>query len=354
MGNTESRNDNIKESRNDKIKKSRNDNVKTFRKKPSFSRIGSSHVKTNSISPDFTESTSSCNIKTVSNIKILGGRPYLDDEVSIYLFPADWEEADRVQTCHFALKHLLGGNCTAPLSDIIKPESKVLDVGCGSGHWCFEIAQEFPEADVYGIDIISSFPSEIKPSNCYFQECNITDGLPFEDNDFDYVFMRHMFLALRDCQWVPLLNEIMRVLKPGGVFEFVEFDLIPQSIGPVYSDLINQCNESLKNKQIDLQFLPKFDQTVIDVGFQNVNCIRKNIPLGRWDKNIGKIGEIWTSNMFQMSKSLNSLITSIVNNSDEDHDRILSKIYFEEVDLYHSYQVHYIILATKSTNDVNN
>ncbi|CAG8752372.1 13183_t:CDS:2, partial [Gigaspora margarita] len=317
MGNTESRNDNIKESRNDKIKKSRNDNVKTFRKKPSFSRIGSSHVKTNSISPDFTESTSSCNIKTVSNIKILGGRPYLDEEVSIYLFPADWEEADRVQTCHFALKHLLGGNCTAPLSDIIKPE-------------------KFPEADVYGIDIISSFPSEIKPSNCYFQECNITDGLPFEDNDFDYVFMRHMFLALRDCQWVPLLNEIMRVLKPGGVFEFVEFDLI---------------HESLKNKQIDLQFLPKFDQTVIDVGFQNVNCIRKNIPLGRWDKNIGKIGEIWTSNMFQMSKSLNSLITSLVNNSDEDHDRILSKIYFEEVDLYHSYQVHYIILATKSTND---
>ncbi|CAG8549312.1 4475_t:CDS:2 [Racocetra fulgida] len=91
----------------------------------------------------------------------------------------------------------------------------------------FEIAQEFPEAYVYGIDIISSFPSDIKPSNCYFKECNISDGLPFSDNEFDYVFMRHMFLALKNHQWVPLLNEIMRVLKPGGIVEFVEFDLIP-------------------------------------------------------------------------------------------------------------------------------
>ncbi|CAG8443579.1 3215_t:CDS:2 [Dentiscutata heterogama] len=295
---------------------SRNENVKTFRRKPSFSRISSSHVKTNSISPDCNDSTNNCNIKTVSNLKFLGGRPYLDEE-----FPADWEEADRVQTCHFALKHLLGGNYSAPLSDIIKPESKILDIGCGSGHWCFEIAQEFPDADVYGIDIISSFPSEIKPSNCYFQECNISNGLPFDNNVFDYIFMRHMFLALRNHQWVPLLNEIMRILKPGGVIEFVDFDLIPRSIGPVYAKLVKQCYESLyKKKQIDLLFLPKLEQIIKDVGFQNVNCIHKNVSLGKWDKNIGKIGEIWTSNMLQMNKSL---ITSLVNISDEELDRLL-------------------------------
>ncbi|CAG8449598.1 5258_t:CDS:2 [Dentiscutata erythropus] len=313
---------------------SRNDNVKTFRRKPSFSRLSSSHVKTNSISPDRNDSINSCNIKT---------------------FPADWEEADRVQTCHFALKHLLGGNYSAPLPDIIKPESKILDIGCGSGHWCFEIAQEFPDAEVYGIDIISSFPSEIKPSNCYFQECNISNGLPFENNEFDYIFMRHMFLALRNHQWVPLLNEIMRILKPGGVIEFVDFDLIPRSIGPVYAKLVKQCYESLyKKKQIDLLFLPKLEQIIKDVGFQNVNCIHRSVSLGKWDKNIGKIGEIWTSNMLQMNKSLKSLITSLVNISDEELDRLLNVIYFEELDNYHSYQDHYIILATKSTNDESN
>ncbi|CAG8523840.1 5165_t:CDS:2 [Cetraspora pellucida] len=240
---------------------SRNDNVKTVRKR------NKSNAKTNSIYPDCTDSTCSYNIKTVSNLTILGGRPYLDEDVSIYLFPADWEETDRVQTCHFALKHLHGGNYTAPLSDIIKPESKILDIGCGSGHWCFEIAQEFPEADVYGVDIISSFPSDIKPSNCYFKECSVSDGLPFDDNEFDYVFMRHMSLALKNYQWVPLLNEIMRVLKPGGTVECVEFDLILEAL--------------YKKRQIDLLFLPKFEQIIKDVGFQNVNCTRKAVALGK-------------------------------------------------------------------------
>ncbi|CAG8487161.1 19322_t:CDS:2 [Racocetra persica] len=177
---------------------SRNDNVKTVRKrdKSNFSRIGHSHVKTNSIYPDRIDNTCSYNIKTLSNLTILGGRPYLDDDVSIYLFPADWEEADRVQACHFALKHLLGGNYTAPLSNILKPESKILN---------------------------------------------------------------H--------QWVPLLNEIMRVLKPGGIVEFVEFDLILEAL--------------YKKKQIDLLFLPKFEQTIKDVGFQNVNCNRKTVSLGK-------------------------------------------------------------------------
>ncbi|CAG8699720.1 16135_t:CDS:2 [Cetraspora pellucida] len=292
MGNTESRNDNVKPVRK--------------RNKSNFSRINHSHVKTNSIYPDCTDSTCSYNIKTVSNLTILGGRPYLDED-----FPADWEETDRVQTCHFALKHLHGGNYTAPLSDIIKPERHRMWI------WSLVIAQEFPEAYVYGVDIISSFPSDIKPSNCYFKECSVSDGLPFDDDEFDYVFMRHMSLALKNYQWVPLLNEIMRVLKPGGTVEFVEFDLI-------------------------------------HVGFQNVNCTRKAVALGKWDKNLGKIGEIWTSNMYQMKKSIKSLITSVMNISDSELDRILNIIYFEEVDKYHSYQDHYIILASKTISDSNN
>ncbi|KAF0543572.1 S-adenosyl-L-methionine-dependent methyltransferase [Gigaspora margarita] len=138
-------------------------------------------------------------IRADSSVKIIGGRPYLDEEVSTYI-----------------------------------------DIGCGSGHWCFEVAQQFPEAEVYGVDIVSSFPNEIKPSNCYFQLCNVLEGLPFPNNEFDYVFMRHMIPALKKDQWVPLFDEIMRVLKPGGVVESVEFEWGAKSMGPVHTQLVTQ------------------------------------------------------------------------------------------------------------------
>ncbi|CAG8716290.1 22367_t:CDS:2, partial [Dentiscutata erythropus] len=169
------------------------------------------------------KSHQSCNDnKFATPVKILDGRPYFSEET--YLYPVDWEEADRIQLQHFRLKVTIGGNYTAPLPKIIKPGSKILDIACGAGHWSFEIAQEFPQAEIYGVDIMPQFPTEIKPSNCHFMECNIKDGLPFEDNEFDYVFMRYLHLVMKEDQWVPLLNDIRRVLKPGGIVESVELD----------------------------------------------------------------------------------------------------------------------------------
>ncbi|CAG8462881.1 4241_t:CDS:2 [Racocetra fulgida] len=139
---------------------------------------------------------------------------------------ADWEEADRIQEYHFMLKHILGGNYGAPLSKIIKPGT-----------------QEFPEADVYGIDITPSFPNKIKPKNCYFQTCDILEGLPFEDNRFDYVFMRYMHSVMKKHQWPAVLKDIMRVMKPGGMIESVELNAIPYSMGPVHTEFVTRCGE---------------------------------------------------------------------------------------------------------------
>ncbi|CAG8504658.1 9818_t:CDS:2 [Racocetra fulgida] len=127
--------------------------------------------------------------------------------------PTDWEEADRIQMEHFAMKHAFGGNYAAPLSEIIKPG-------------------KFPDANVYGIDISSTFPASIKPQNCHFQTCNIIDCFPFKDEEFDYVFMRYMMFALKDYQWIHVLNEIKRILKPGGVFECVDRDVLREIVMP--------------------------------------------------------------------------------------------------------------------------
>ncbi|CAG8502051.1 8447_t:CDS:2, partial [Scutellospora calospora] len=182
-------------------------------------------IKFSSSKNETLDSANSSNSRLTSNLRIVDGRPYFDEDFSMYMFPIDWEEADRIQALHFVLKHILGGNYSAPLSNIIKPGSKILDIGCGPGH-CLETSQEFTNAEFYGIDLISTFPDMIKPPNCYFQTCNILDGLPFDDNEFDYIFMRHMLTIMKKSQWNSVLKDIMRVMKPGGVIESVELNLI--------------------------------------------------------------------------------------------------------------------------------
>lgn len=60
------------------------------------------------------------------------------------------------------------------------------------------------------------FPNNIRPANVTFQIGNILEGLSFEDNTFDMVNMNFFILAFKKEEWVGVLKEIRRVLKPGG------------------------------------------------------------------------------------------------------------------------------------------
>jgi ubiquinone/menaquinone biosynthesis C-methylase UbiE len=58
-----------------------------------------------------------------------------------------------------------------------------------------EIAGEYPKSEVVGIDMSSMFPAEIKPTNCQFMRINILEKLPFDDDSFDFIFMRYVCTA---------------------------------------------------------------------------------------------------------------------------------------------------------------
>ena len=90
---------------------------------------------------------------------------------------------------------------------------------CGVGSWSFDMATEYPNAKITGIDISPIRPSQVKPDNFTFIQANILDGLPFEDNTFDYVFQRLLSAAITRDKWPFVINELTRVLKPGGYLE---------------------------------------------------------------------------------------------------------------------------------------
>lgn len=86
------------------------------------------------------------------------------------------------------------------------------------------MAIEHPDAHVTGLDMADMFPTTIRPENVTFQQHNLLDGLPYDDNTFDFVHMRQLIVALRASEWPAILVEIRRVLKPGGLVQLMESD----------------------------------------------------------------------------------------------------------------------------------
>lgn len=70
---------------------------------------------------------------------------------------------------------------------------KILDLGCGSGHGSFMLAQ-IPNTLIFAIDIseaaINFAKNDYAKENIIYKQANADDGLK-EDMDFDYVVSRH-------------------------------------------------------------------------------------------------------------------------------------------------------------------
>ncbi|GMS81962.1 hypothetical protein PENTCL1PPCAC_4137 [Pristionchus entomophagus] len=104
---------------------------------------------------------------------------------------------------------------------------KVLDVGCGSGYHALKMASTYPKCEIHGADISEKAIGMAKDSLKEQGHKNLTfhvedaGKMPSEwTNTFDFITI---FDACHDQMRPDLcLNEIYRMLKPGGVFAMLE------------------------------------------------------------------------------------------------------------------------------------
>tara|TARA_R110001592_G_scaffold156341_5_gene386763 strand:- start:2873 stop:3574 length:702 start_codon:yes stop_codon:yes gene_type:complete len=116
---------------------------------------------------------------------------------------------------------------------------KVLDFGCGDGNSSKYIRKHFHNADIKGIDVSAQSIEEAELKNIKNANFLAFDGakIPFEDNQFDFIFTSMVFHHIEHRLHDNILKEIKRVLKPKG--RFYNFEHNPHN--PLTRKVVNEC-----------------------------------------------------------------------------------------------------------------
>ncbi len=97
-----------------------------------------------------------------------------------------------------------------------KAPMKLLDIGCYDGGVGLLLKNKFgKQCQIYGVDAADNSVKMALKNGIQAKLCDVTKGISFESNMFDYVFAGEIIEHLYDTDF--FLEEIKRVLKPNGI-----------------------------------------------------------------------------------------------------------------------------------------
>lgn len=102
--------------------------------------------------------------------------------------------------------------------------TRVLDLGCGTGRWLTAQTRAFPDAalEMAGVDASFDMLAQAQGKGLHSLVRARAEALPLATASFDYVFTSFAFHHFTDKDRA--LDEVVRVLRRGGVLRMVNID----------------------------------------------------------------------------------------------------------------------------------
>jgi SAM-dependent methyltransferase len=146
---------------------------------------------------------------------------HCSNRTSYVIDPASAIEHVRLYDQHRLMTRVAGGLFPKDLT--LESVSSVLDLACGTGEWVCDVAHTL-EVPCVGVDlstwVLLSARASAKMQGLddlvTFQQMDVTQPFDFPDHSFDLVNARFLADVLPRACWPTVLQEGLRVLKPGG------------------------------------------------------------------------------------------------------------------------------------------
>lgn len=269
---------------------------------------------------------------SVLDYKYENGRRYHAFQEGAYVLPNDEQEQDRLDMLHHIYRLILGGALyKAPITTNTATPQRVLDLGCGTGIWCMELADELPETVVQGVDLSPIQPVFVPP-NCQFYVDDLEAPWTYEEK-FDYIHGRAMAAVIAD--WPALFRQIFDNLNPGGYVEFQEYhcevysddDTLQRATN--LTDWVETMSEMAEKFGKPLKIGTRLRGWMEDAGFEDIHDQVYRISIGRWAKG-AKLKEIGTWYRAQFVEAIEpfsiGLFTRVLGKSLEETQAIIAGV----------------------------
>lgn len=162
----------------------------------------------------------------------------------------------------------------------------ILDIGCGPGGWVLDVAREYPEKQVVGIDIstlmveYARYQAYIQGlNNVSFSVMNALEPLDFRDSSFDMVNARFVSGFMPPVVWSRFMQECLRIMRPGGVVRLTEPEyplsnsLVVEKLGALLAKAMQVAGQSFSPDGRHAGITPMLGRFLRDAGCQDIQKV---------------------------------------------------------------------------------
>ena len=209
--------------------------------------------------------------------------PSSDAQLSAGSSPLPEQGVEVPRLFHFDLPPLKQTGQPFPEQADISGIYRVLDIASGNGQWAISAAQALPQVQFVGIErnaqLVEQARAQAKASgvnNATFTVMDPFEPLDLPDGTFDLVNARYLVGLLQAAAWPRMLQEFVRVTRPGGVIRLTENDLPISNtvafahLGGLISDALYETKRSFSSNGQLLCATPALKRLLQDAGSQQV------------------------------------------------------------------------------------
>jgi ubiquinone/menaquinone biosynthesis C-methylase UbiE len=252
-----------------------------------------------------------------------------------YLLPKDAQEQSRLNFQHRALYSAIGNHYLVPLRPDV---TTILDVGTGTGIWPVEMARLFPQAHIVGVDISAAALEHTSSSKYTFCLADALKGLPFPDQQFDYVHQRLLVAAIPAANWPGVIRELFRVTRPGGWVELLEIGVTIQQAGPETVRLLEWMAGKSQERGFDMYLVSQLGEMLAQEGLEAIECHEIPVPLGDW---AGRVGAMLKADVLSAFDALKGAYCAQANVPLEQFEALVTRV-AQEWEQYHASYVFHV------------